>query len=146
MSKVTSPSRDAFKTFVDMPTRWSDNDVYGHVNNVTYYSYFDTAVNQWLIATGLLDFHSIDEAQPIGLVVGSSCQFFTSLAFPQQLTVGLRVDHIGTSSVRYVLAVFSPNEILAAAVGEFTHVYVQRTSRKPMPLPEAWRTQLLTLT
>jgi acyl-CoA thioester hydrolase len=146
MSKPTPPSRTAFKTFISMPTRWADNDVYGHVNNVTYYSYFDTAVNQWLITCGLLDLHSVDVAQPVGLVVANSCQYFSSISFPQQLHIGLRIDHIGTSSVRYVLAVFSENSPLAAAVGEFTHVYVQRKNRKPMPLSDAWRTQLLTLT
>jgi acyl-CoA thioester hydrolase len=145
MSKPTTLSRAAFKTFITMPTRWSDNDVYGHVNNVTYYSYFDTAVNQWLIAAGLLDVHSIDEAKPVGLVVASSCQYFSSITFPQQLDIGLRIDHIGTSSVRYLLAVFAQTAPLAAAVGEFTHVYVQRTTRKPMPLSDTWRTQFLTL-
>jgi acyl-CoA thioester hydrolase len=146
MSKPNPPSRDAFKKFIAMPTRWADNDLYGHVNNVTYYSYFDTAVNQWLIDAGLLKLNVADEARPLGLVVANSCQYFSSIAFPQQLEIGLRVDHIGNSSVRYALAVFSATEPLAAALGEFTHVYVHRTSRKPIALPETWRTQLLTLT
>lgn len=145
MNKPAIPCREDFKTFIAMPTRWADNDVYGHVNNVTYYSYFDTAVNQWLITAGLLNIHSIDENQPVGLVVANSCQYFSSIAFPQQLSIGLRIDHIGTSSVRYVLAVFAADADLACAIGEFTHVYVHRTSRKPMPLPDIWRTQLLTL-
>jgi acyl-CoA thioester hydrolase len=145
MSKAAPPTRDAFTRFIDMPTRWADNDVYGHVNNVTYYSYFDTAVNQWLIAQGLLDIHSTDETQPLGLVVANRCEFFASLAFPQLLNIGLRIDHIGTSSVRFVLGVFAAHAPLAAAVGEFTHVYVNRISRQAMPLPEHWRSTFLTL-
>jgi acyl-CoA thioester hydrolase len=145
MNKATPPARQAFTTFITLPTRWADNDVYGHINNVTYYSYFDTAVNQWLIAQGLLDLHSGNEALPLGLVVANGCQFFAPLSFPQILDVGIRVDHIGTSSVRYVLGVFAANDSHAAAVGEFTHVYVNRASRKPMPLPKHWRTVFLTL-
>jgi acyl-CoA thioester hydrolase len=146
MSKPTALSRDAFKAFIAVPTRWADNDVYGHVNNVTYYSYFDTAVNQWLINAGLLDIHSSDESQPVGLVVANSCQYFSSIAFPQQLSIGIRIDHIGTSSVRYVLGVFAGDATLTAALGEFTHVYVHRTRRTPMPLPNEWRNLLSTLT
>ncbi len=144
-TKPVALARAAFKTFLTVPTRWADNDVYGHVNNATYYSYFDTVVNQWLITAGLLDFHSSDETAPVGLVVANSCQFFSSIAFPQTLTVGIRIDHIGTSSVRYRLGIFAASEPLAAAVGEFTHVYVHRTTRKPMPLPQAWRTHFSAL-
>jgi acyl-CoA thioester hydrolase len=145
MIKPTSLPRSAFKAFISVPTRWADNDVYGHVNNVTYYSYFDTAVNQWLITAGLLDIHSTDEAQPVGLVVANSCQFFSSIAFPQKLSIGIRIEHMGNSSVRYVLGVFAEDSPSTAAVGEFTHVYVHRASRKPMSLPSQWRTQLSTL-
>jgi acyl-CoA thioester hydrolase len=145
MPQSTAPSRSAFKLLMPMPTRWADNDAYGHVNNVAYYSYFDTAVNQWLIASGLLAIHSQDEAAPVGLVVANRCEFFSSLAFPQTLEVGLRIDHIGTSSVRYGLGIFAADAPLAAAAGEFTHVYVQRSSRKPMALPTAWRNQFSTL-
>jgi acyl-CoA thioester hydrolase len=146
MSKPIALNRTAFKAFIPMPTRWADNDVYGHVNNVTYYSYFDTAVNQWLINAGLLDLHSRDESQPVGLVVANSCQYFSSIAFPEQLSIGLRIDHIGNSSVRYVLGVFTDNAPQTAAVGEFTHVYVHRIRRTPMPLPNEWRNLLSTLT
>lgn len=145
MTKPISQPRDAFKLFVPMPTRWADNDVYGHVNNVTYYSYFDTAVNQWLIASGLLDIHDQKATTPVGLVVANSCQFFASIAFPQALEVGIRIDHVGTSSVRYVLGIFAADAPMAEAVGEFTHVYVDRLSRKPMPLPAEWRTIFSTL-
>jgi acyl-CoA thioester hydrolase len=145
MNKPAPLARDTFNTFITMPTRWADNDVYGHVNNVTYYSYFDTAVNQWLITQGLLDIHSADESLPVGLVVANRCQFFAALAFPQSLDIGLRIEHIGTSSVRFVLGVFAANTPMAAAVGEFTHVYVHRHSRKPMPLPAHWRSIFLTL-
>jgi acyl-CoA thioester hydrolase len=145
MSKPSAQLRSAFKAFIPVPTRWMDNDVYGHVNNVTYYSYFDTAVNQWLINAGLLDIHSSDESQPVGLVVANSCQYFSSIAFPQLLSIGLRVDHIGNSSVRYALGVFAGDAPQTAAVGEFTHVYVHRSKRSPMPLPSQWRTQLSTL-
>ena len=145
MTKPTSRPRDAFKLFVAMPTRWADNDVYGHVNNVTYYSYFDTAVNHWLIAQGLLNIHDHPATSPVGLVVANSCQFFASIAFPQTLEVGIRIDHIGSSSVRYVLGVFTADALMASAVGEFTHVYVDRISRKPTPLPATWRTIFTTL-
>jgi acyl-CoA thioester hydrolase len=137
--------RSAFRTFIPMPTRWADNDVYGHVNNVAYFSYFDTAVNQWLINAGLLDIHSQSDTAPVGLVVANTCQFFASVAFPQALEVGLRIDHIGHSSVRYRVAVFALEASLAAAVGEFTHVYVNPVSRQAMPLPAAWRAAFSTL-
>lgn len=145
MPRSTPPDRSAFATFITVPTRWADNDVYGHVNNMVYYSYFDTAVNQWLISAGLLDMGSPDATAPVGLVVANSCQFFSSVAFPQTLHLGLRVDHLGNSSVRYALGVFTENAPIASAVGEFTHVYVHRDTRKPMPLPQAWRTQLSSL-
>ncbi len=145
MNKPTPALRGAFKAFIPMPTRWADNDQYGHVNNVAYYSYFDTAVNQWLLTRGLLELHSANETAPLGLVVSNSCQFFSSLAFPQALEIGVRIDHLGNSSVRYVLGVFAVDSDCAAAVGEFTHVYVHRSSRKPMTLPAAWRSTLASL-
>lgn len=142
--KLEPVPRDAFATFVEMPTRWADNDVYGHVNNVTYFSYFDTAVNQWLIAQGLLHLNPVeaDRDAPLGLVVSNQCQFYASLAFPQTLEVGLCVEHLGRSSVRYGLGVFAKGQLTLAAYGQFTHVYVQRSTRRPMPLPEHWRAKL----
>lgn len=128
-----------------MPTRWSDNDVYGHVNNVSYFSYFDTAVNQSLIQRGLLNFSGEDEAAPLGLVVSNQCQYYASVAFPQLLEIGIRVEHLGSSSVRYGLGVFVQGQPETAAYGQFTHVYVNRSTRKPMPLPEPWRAELSSL-
>ena len=113
-----------------------DNDVYGHLNNVVYYSLFDTAVNGYLVKRGALD---IDSGEVIGLVVQSHCNYFRPLAFPDALDAGLRVVQIGTSSVRYEIGVFRAGEELAAAGGEFVHVYVDRASRTPLTLPASLR-------
>lgn len=134
MTASNSPkaeSRAAFRYFRTIPTRWSDNDAYGHVNNVVYYSWFDTAVNALLIERGVLDIHG---GKTIGLVVETQCNYFSSLAFPQDVQVGIRVARIGTSSVRYELGVFGGGD-LCAARGHFVHVYVDATTRKPTPLP-----------
>ena len=136
MSRPQPAERSAYAAFVPVPTRWADNDVYGHVNNVTYYSYFDTAVNTYLIAQGVLDIHS---GAVIGLVVETGCQFCAPAAFPEQLEVGVRLAHLGRSSVRYELAVFRSQEATACAQGHFVHVYVDRVSRRPVELPEALR-------
>jgi acyl-CoA thioester hydrolase len=117
-------------------TRWADNDAYGHVNNTVYYAWFDTAVNAWLIAAGLLD---IERGDPIGLVVETGCRYARPLAYPDPVEVGLAVESVGTSSVRYRLGVFREGSDEAAAEGHFVHVYVDRTSRRPAALPEAWR-------
>lgn len=143
--KIESPSRHQFSVFQSMPTRWADNDVYGHVNNVTYFSYFDTAVNHWLISQGLLVMNSNDELMPLGLVVSNQCDYFAAVAFPQILEVGLLVEHIGNSSVRYGLGIFVHGDEAIAAYGQFTHVYVNRHTRKPMALSAQWREKLLTL-
>jgi acyl-CoA thioester hydrolase len=128
--------RDAFARFVPIATRWSDNDVYGHVNNVAYYSFFDTAVNALLVEAGLLD----PAASPVvGLVVDSNCSFFASLAFPDPIEVGVTVEEIGRSSVRYLLAVFQAGAEQAAAQGRYTHVYVERATQKSTPIPEGHR-------
>lgn len=113
-----------------------DNDVYGHVNNVVYYSWFDTAVNAWLIEQGALDIHHGDT---IGLVIETQCNYFAPLAFPQTVEVGLRVAHLGKSSVRYEVGLFAQGEALAAACGHFVHVYVGREDRRSRPLPENLR-------
>lgn len=133
--------RSAYPLLRDIATRWSDNDVYGHVNNVVYYSWFDTAVNSWLIENGALDIHGGD---CIGLVVETQCHYFSPLAFPQPVQVGLRVAHIGSSSVRYELAVFGASDE-SAALGHFVHVYVDATTRRPCPLPARLRTLLETI-
>jgi len=136
------PTRDAYRAATSITTRWSDNDIYGHVNNAVYYFYFDTAVNQYLIAARALDIHNGDV---IGLVVETGCAYFAPIAFPDQVIAGIRVDHIGTSSVRYAVGLFRNNEVEAAAAGHFTHVYVDRTTRRPVPLPDMLRAALETI-
>lgn len=128
--------RSAFAHFVPVPTRWMDNDLYGHLNNVVYYSLFDTAVNRYLIERGALDLH---RGEVIGLVVETHCNFFSSLAFPQAVEAGLRVAQRGRSSVRYEIGLFAAGEPLCAARGHFVHVYVERDSRRPVAqLPQAY--------
>lgn len=138
-----APARRAeFAAFETIETRWADNDVYGHVNNVAYYAFFDTAVNRWLIGQGLLD---IEHGDPIGLVVETGCRYHAPAAFPDALEAGLRVGRLGSSSVRYEIALFKPGEDAAIAEGFFVHVYVDRAARRPSPLPEAWRERLKAL-
>jgi acyl-CoA thioester hydrolase len=120
-----------------------DNDVYGHVNNVVYYSWFDTAVNATLIEKGVLDIHG---GSTIGLVIETQCNYFAPLAFPQTIDAGIRVAKLGTSSVRYEVGLFAQGEPLTAAKGHFVHVYVDRETRRPVPLPTALKTYLETLT
>ena len=125
--------RNAYRHFQDITTRWMDNDPYGHVNNAVYYSYFDTAVNAYLIGQGALD---IAKSPVIGLVVETHCNYFSAIAFPDLVRAGLRVGHLGTSSVRYEIGLFRNDEDLASAQGHFVHVYVERATGKPVPLPE----------
>ena len=140
MSQRAQPKpRLHFARFQSMTTRWMDNDVYGHLNNVVHYSLFDTVVNRYLIEAGALDLQS---GEVIGLVVRTECHYFESLAFPQTIHAGLAVMHQGRSSVRYVLGLFADDAPLSAAVGEFVHVYVDRRTRKPVPLPERLRLAL----
>lgn len=134
--------RSAYRVFRTIGTRWMDNDVYGHVNNVVYYSWFDTAVNAYLIERGALDIH---QGTVIGLVIETQCNYFAPLAFPQTVEAGLRVAHLGKSSVRYEVGLFAQGEALAAACGHFVHVYVDRETRRPVALPEALKTTLETL-
>jgi acyl-CoA thioester hydrolase len=124
--------RSHYRAFRSIGTRWMDNDVYGHVNNVVYYSWFDTAVNAYLIEQGALDIH---RGAIIGLVVETQCNYFAPLAFPQMVQAGLRVAHLGTSSVRYEVGLFAEGEEEPAAGGHFVHVYVDRETRRPAPLP-----------
>ena len=131
--------RDAYPVFREISTRWSDNDVYGHVNNVIYYSRFDTAVNAYLVEQGVLDIH---EGQTIGLVIETRCNYFASLAFPQKVEAGIRVAHTGRSSVRYEVGLFAAGQPESAAAGHFVHVYVDRHTRRPVALPESWRAAL----
>ncbi len=134
------PRRDEYRHFLSIPTRWMDNDVYGHVNNVVYYSYFDTVVNRYLIEAGVLDFR---DGAVIGLVVETTCRYFQPLAFPEVIDAGLRVSRLGRSSVRYEIAIFRRGENEAAASGHFVHVYVDRASRRPVPLPGDLRAALV---
>lgn len=131
-SRPAPRPRSDFRVFRPIGTRWSDNDVYGHVNNVVYYSWFDTAVNAHLIEHGVLDIHQGDV---IGLVVETQCHYFSPLAFPQLVEAGLRVAHLGRSSVRYEIGLFAQGDAMAAACGHFVHVYVDRQHRRPAPLP-----------
>jgi acyl-CoA thioester hydrolase len=142
MSREPLRPRDAYRHFTPITTRWHDNDVYGHVNNVVYYAWFDTAVNAWLIEVGLLD---VENGNAIGLVVETGCRYASSVSFPQKVKVGIKVARLGSSSVTYHLGIFVEGAQEPAAEGQFTHVYVDRDSRRPTPLPEAWREILGTI-
>ena len=132
-------TRSAYRVFRTLATRWADNDVYGHMNNVVHYALFDTAVNGWLIDSGVLDWQA---GSCIGLVVETGCRYFGEMAFPDRVTAGLRVARLGTSSVRYEIGLFRNDETVAAAEGFFVHVYVDRQSRRPCPLTPALRAVL----
>jgi acyl-CoA thioester hydrolase len=134
--------RSDFKHFHVITTRWMDNDAYGHVNNVVYYSWFDTVVNHFLVANGVLD---IERSTVIGLVVETQCNYFASVAFPDRVTAGLRVTRLGNSSVRYEVGIFREDEESACAQGHFVHVYVDRVTRKAATIPDNMRTLLQTI-
>ncbi len=140
--KETPKPRSHFRHFYPITTRWSDNDAYGHVNNVVYYQWFDTVVNQFLIVNGTLDIH---EGSAIGLVVETHCNYFSSVAFPDPITAGLCVTRLGDASVRYEVGIFRDDDELASAQGHFVHVYVDRVTRKPTPIPAPARALLQTL-
>ena len=131
--------RACFRHFLPITTRWMDNDIYGHMNNVVHYSLFDSAVNGWLFSNGLLD---IRRGEQIGLVVETGCRYLAALSFPETAEIGLAVERLGTSSVTYRLGIFAEGQGIAVAEGEFTHVYVDRVSRKPTSLPAEWRAKL----
>jgi len=137
--KIPPHKKSDYPHFLAIPTRWMDNDVYGHVNNVQYYSYFDTVVNRYLIDEGVLDIHA---SAVIGLVVETQCRYFSSIAFPDEVQAGLRVTKLGNSSVRYEVALFRNRHELASAQGHFVHVYVDRATQKPVALPEDLRAAL----
>lgn len=140
--RAEARQRSDYKHFHPITTRWMDNDAYGHVNNVVYYSWFDTVVNQFLIANGALDF---EHSPVIGLVIETQCNYFASVAFPDLVTAGLRVTKLGNSSVRYEVAIFRGDEDRASAQGHFVHVYVDRLTRKPSAIPDHMRTLLQTI-
>ena len=142
MASQTELYRSDYRHLQAIGTRWHDNDIYGHVNNVTYYSYFDSAVNTYLIEVGGLDIH---EGNVVGFVVSSSCDYFASIAFPDRLEIGLRVAKLGNSSVQYELAVFKEGVEAACAAGRFVHVFVDRASNRPVSIPEKLRGALAEL-
>ena len=131
--------RASYRHFHRITTRWMDNDAYGHINNVVYYSWFDTVVNEYLIAQGVLD---VTAGAVIGLVVETQCCYFSELAFPQPVDIGLRIGKLGNSSVRYEIGVFADGEALSSAQGHFVHVYVDRATRRPTSLPAPLRAAL----
>ena len=139
-ARIEAQDRSTFKVFRRMDTRWMDNDVYGHVNNVVYYSWFDSAVNAHLIEQGALDIH---HGETIGLVIETQCNYFAPLAFPQVIEAGIRVTRIGSSSVRYEVGLFAYGEPMCAARGHFVHVYVDKLNRRPLKsLPSSLKTVL----
>jgi len=142
VSRPVPRGRQAYRHFTTISMRWADNDAYCHVNNAIFYQWFDTAVNQWLIEQGLLD---IEAGDPIGLVVETGCAYFASLSYPGEVEVGISVERLGSSSVTYSLGVFAAGAGDPAAQGHFTHVYVGRDSRRPVPLPEEWQSKLAIL-
>lgn len=142
MSRPQPANREDFKAFRSITTRWMDNDVYGHMNNVVHYSLFDTAVNGWLVEKGVLDFR---KGEQVGLVVETGCRYFSEIKFPDLVTAGIRVARLGSSSVRYEIALFRNDEQQAAAEGHFVHVYVDAETRRPRPLNAGLRAALETL-
>ncbi len=135
-------AREGYRYFQRIPTRWMDNDVYGHVNNVVYYSYFDTVINSWLIAEAELDIHA---GAQIGLCAESHCSYFAPIAFPQVVEAGLRVEKLGRASVRYGIGLFIEGQATPVAEGWFVHVFVDRVTRKSMAIGDAMRAALLGL-
>ncbi len=139
MTKQTPTTRDAYRHFITLTTRWMDNDVYRHVNNVVYYSFFDTAVNEYMMRAGVLN---LESSPVVCLVVDTGCQFFSPIAFPDSVQCGLRVAHLGNSSVRYAIGIFRNDEPLAAAQGHFVHVACDRATLRPAAMPADLRRAL----
>lgn len=137
-----SHPRSEYRVFYPITTRWKDNDIYGHVNNVTYYAYFDSAVNRYLIEAGGLDIHN---GETIAFVVNSSCQYLAPVAFPEQIEAGIRVDRLGNSSVHYGVAIFRQGDNQACAHGQFVHVFVSRRTQTPVSIPSPLRQALSTI-
>jgi acyl-CoA thioester hydrolase len=139
VSRKPPSTRSEFKVWREMTTRWADNDSYGHVNNTVYYEWFDSAVNAWMVAQAMLD---IEKGDPIALVVETRCRYFAPLAFPEPVEVGLAVAELGHSSIRYRVGIFAKDAESAAAEGEFVHVVVGRSTRRPVEIPADWRGKL----
>lgn len=132
MARAEPDTRDRYRHFVTITTRWSDNDAYRHVNNVVYYSFFDTAVNQYMLSERVLD---LDGGTTVSLVVDTACTYFSPISYPDRVHCGLRVVHLGSSSVRYEIGVFRNHDPLAAARGHYVHVCCDRATMKPVPMP-----------
>lgn len=144
MSNRARPaSREEFNYFSEVTTRWGDQDPYGHVNNVVYYAYCEAAISEFLVAQGTLD---ITASPVIGLIVNSGCTYFSPIEFPGRITVGVRISHLGNSSARYEVALFRDQDTQASAVAHIVYVYVERASNLSVPIPEAVRGVLLSLT
>ena len=139
MAVAPENGRAGYRHFLAIPTRWMDNDTYGHVNNVVYYSYFDTVINEYLIRAGGLDIH---DGTVIGLAIETFCQFHASLSFPEVIDAGLRVAKLGRSSVRYEIGLFRQGHDTPAATGHFVHVFVDRATQTATPIPETLRVAL----
>ena len=139
MTRPTPNSLESYPHHLTLPTRWADNDVYGHVNNSVYYFYFDTVVNRWLIDNGLLE---IGTSETIGLVVGTSCDYFSPISFPDKIVAGLRAAKVGSSSVTYEIGLFRNDETTASAQGSFVHVYVDEKTRRPVKISEWMKVSL----
>jgi acyl-CoA thioester hydrolase len=137
--KLSPPSRADFMAFEDVQSRWMDNDAYGHINNAVYYSFFDTAVNRYLIDNNVLD---IFKSETIGLVIETQCKYFSPIVYPDLVHVGMKVTHLGNSSVKFEVAIFKNDDDIASAAGHFVHVYVDRKSNKSTPIPQNVRTLL----
>ena len=131
--KLAPPKRADFVAFEEIHSRWMDNDAYGHINNVVYYSFFDTAVNRYLIERKVLD---VLKSEAIGFVIETQCKYFSPIAYPDLIHVGLKVTHLGNSSVKYEVAIFKNDDDIASAAGSFVHVYVNRSTNKPTPIPQ----------
>lgn len=139
MTRHEPKPRASYRVWTPITTRWLDNDAYGHVNNTVHYQWFDTAVNAWLIERGLLD---VQQGDPIGLVVETGCRYFQSVTYPQAVDVGFAVEKMGRSSIRFRLGIFPKGEDVVIAEGFFVHVLVDRTNRRPTPIPPAWQKEL----
>ncbi len=139
MNEKVRAQRSAYRWFVPITTRWMDNDAYGHVNNVTFYSWFDTAANQYLVSEGGLD---IQNSPVIGLVIESGCRYHEPVAYPEAVEAGVRVDGLRNRAVRWGIAIFRPGASDAVAEGHFVHVFVDRATRKPVPIPDGMRAAL----
>ncbi len=142
MAEPDTERREDYPHFLTITTRWMDNDLYGHINNVVYYSFFDTVINEYLIRVGGLDIH---DGQAIGLAVETMCRFHQPLTYPEAVDAGLRVGKLGNSSVRYEVGLFRAGEVLPAATGHFVHVFVDRATRRPQPIPAPIRASLARL-